>query len=148
MRNYVNQNGIFQGSFIKEQSDENLIEVPTPPANIYQVWDSENQVWNGSKDDLFTRYANFRVSILNSTGWQLIRRINPPGIAEFVGAVAYMDDGQDTVKLLWNMLIPQMPIEPSHITEWQAIVTTLQLGLTWIRDRDLAFDFDDDGLML
>ena len=147
MRYYVDNDGYYLGAFQSSINKHGYIPIDNAPLNVYQRWSIELGIWIGSEDDLFERYKNFRIAILNSSGWRLIRNANPPGIPEFIGAVSYMNDTPRKVKDIWNILIPLFPIEQAHIDEWKAIVNDLEVGLVWIRDREFAFDFDDNGLM-
>ena len=131
-------------------NNPDLIEVPHPAVNQYQTWDG--QAWLGSEKTLEERYGSFRVAMLNSAGWQRIKALAASAVPEFMGAIAYMDDNPGMVKYLWNAIINNLPAEyqptATEIADWKAIVTAIEIGIDRIGDRELSFDFTDEGMMI
>lgn len=129
---------------------DDLIEVPTPAVNLYQVWDGEK--WLGSALDLNERYGNFRVLMLSSAGWGRIKNYGTKFAPEFMGAIAFMDENPIMVKHLWNRIIQSLDREdiptPQEISEWQKIVAVTQVGEKWIGSTEDAFDITESGLMI
>ena len=134
----------------RELSDSNLIQVSHPSVNQYQIWDGTQ--WTGSELTLEERYGKFRVAMLQSDGWQRIKVLAASAVPEFMGAIAYMDDNPGMVKYLWNAIINALPEAlkplPVEIEQWSKIVMAIEIGINWIGDRDDAFDFSNEGLML
>ena len=150
--NYVDSEGISQGSFNFEVDIPAYFEVPNAPISQFQKWDFEAEKWIGQETDLSQRYGQFRMAMLTSSGWQAIKGDANQFVPEFMGAIAYMDDNPGVVKQIWNALInleiQKETMQQSFALEWKAIVEAVGIGIEWIGDRELAFDFDDNGFML
>ena len=129
---------------------DDLIEVPSSAANLYQVWDGDS--WRGSALDLSQRYGKFRVLMLSSKGWGRIKIHGGKFAPEFMGAIAFMEENPGMVKILWNRIIFNLSEgekpEPSEVTQWQKIVASTQIGIEWIGDRQDAFDITNEGKMI
>ena len=129
---------------------DDLIEVPSIAVNKYQYWDGDS--WTGSTDDLETRYGNFRIAMLSSSGWQRMKNLGgATAVPEFGTAIAFMNENPGMVKYLWNAIVEVLPDDQptaSEVVEWRAIVTTTEIGIEWIGDRVFAFDFTDEGYMI
>ena len=142
--------GKYAFSSDKQREDPDLIVVPQPAINSYQIWDGEK--WIGSEQDLHERYGSFRVAMLNSNGWQRIKGVGGDPVLSFIGAIAFMEEAPIHVKILWNRIIEYLGDTDNptaaEIAQWQGMVIATEVGIAWIGDRNDAFDITDEGLMI